>query len=324
MWKWILATIAFFFIVIELVFFAPSSGDRETSLAMQQQHKEDHVDPVDHEQVLSGGHLVESQGETKQWELESEVARKKRGSEEWTLDKVKVKFFGENQVFYRAVGEKGFVTDNQKSLKIEGDVEIVSSNQYVINSEVIYYLTESRTIEGPKPVKMQGPPEANGKGGPLFMEAERFDADLSTNVINLYDNVRGRKTMSDNRNMKIASHKAIFSGQSNYALFKEDVVIHVDSMTITGPRAKFIYKDGALYSLLINGGVKIKDIGKWGKAGEAEVFFQEDKYVFRDSPLVVQGEDELIGDEIIVYDGGERVQVVKAKAKYRANQEESP
>ena len=75
--------------------------------------------------------------------------------------------------------------------------------------------------------------------------------------------------------------------------------------------------------MFINGGVKIKDIGRWGVAGEAEVFFQEDKYIFRDNPKVVESDDQLVGDEIIVYDGGDRVVVKKAKTKYNTNREEN-
>ncbi|MCJ8275878.1 MAG: LPS export ABC transporter periplasmic protein LptC [Bdellovibrionales bacterium] len=319
MWKWLLASLFFVVIVVELVFFAPESGDREIQDDLAESEMaigaEDQV-----EQVLSGGHLVEAQGEEKQWELESEVAKKIKGSEEWILDKVNVKFFGENDVFYKAKGLKGYVGEGQDSLKIEGDIKIDSSNKYQLMTEIIFYQTKTRKIDGPQEVTLIGPPEKKGKGGPLHMKANNFDADLNTNIINMWDKVRGRKKMSDDRNMKIASREAQFSGQSNIALFKKDVVIDVDTMTITGPRAKFIYKDGELYSMFIDGGVKIKDIGKWGVAGEAEVFFQEDKYIFRDSPKVVQGEDQLIGDEIVIFDKGERVQVKKAKAKYRAKQ----
>lgn len=319
MWKWIIATCIFFLIVVELVFFAPSQGDRERpkdwdEVADQKERTQDV------EQVLSGTNLVESQGEKKVWELDAEEARKTQGSDDWRLDQVKVRFFGENDVFYNALGKSGFVGDNQKKLKIDGDVKIKSSNGYVLDTEVIYYKTDTKIIDGPEKVKLVGPQPKAKDEGPLYMESDIFDADMSTNIINLKENVTGRKRMSGGRNMKITSQKAIFSGQSDYALFKEDVIIDVDSMTITGPRAKFIYKDGELYSMFIDGGVKIKDVGKWGVAGEAEVFFQEDKYIFRGSPKVVQADDQLVGEEIIIYDGGERVQVKKAKTKYNTQQ----
>ncbi len=319
MWKWLLASLVFILIVVELVFFAPQPGDRQV--------EKDWESPVettaekDIEQVLRGSHLVEAKGEKKLWELDADVARKKMNSDEFTLDTVKVKFYGENQVFYNATGNQGYVGEGQKKLKISGDTVTTSSNGYVLKTEVIYYRTDDRSIDGPEEVKLKGPPDQKGDGGPLHMRADRFDANLNTNIINLKENVRGRKKMSGGRRMKIRSHEALFSGASNFVLFKKDVVIDVDTMTITGPRAKFLYKDGNLHSMFIDGGVKVKDIGRWGVAGEAEVFFQEDKYIFRDNPKVVEADDQLVGDEIIVYDGGDRVVVKKAKTKYNTNRQ---
>ena len=316
--KWIVAGILFFLVVIELVFFAPTYEDRdyknnEALPAVQ-------TDVEDNEQVLSKGYLVESSGEKKQWELWSEVAKKKRGVDEWLLNQVKVKFYGKGKVFYIAEGKKGFVANGQQTLTIEGDVVITSSNGYVLKTAVIDYMPETRTINGPEHVNVKGP-DAEGDEGPLFMEGDRFEADLNTNLMKLIDNVKGRKKMSHKRNMKISSREATFSGQNNMARFEKDVIIDVNSMRITGPRAKFLYADQQLHSLFIEGGVRITDIGKWGTAGQAEVFFKEDKYVFRGGPpKVVQGEDELIGDIITIFDGGERVQVTKAKAKYKTKE----
>ena len=315
MWKWLIVSLIFIFIVVELVFFAPRAGDREVENDWGPETEQDVEKDV--EQVLHGSHLIESKGDKKLWELDAEVARKKMHSEDLKMDEVKVKFYGENEVFYNAVGKNGFVGDNQKKLEISGDVEITSSNGYVLNTEVIYYETVNRTIDGPKKVKILGPPDLKGDGGPLHMRSDRFTADLNTNSINLYDNVRGRKKMSGGRNMKIQSREAIVSGASNFVLFQKDVIIDVDSMTVTGPRAKFRYKNNELHSVFIDGGVKIKDIGRWGVAGEAEVFVQEDKYVFRDNPKVVEGENQLVGDEIIAYDGGDKIQVKRGSTKYK-------
>ncbi len=319
MWKWLLATFVFALIVVELVFFAPQAGDREVEKDWVAESEIE--DEKDIEQVLSGSHLVESKGEKKLWELDAQEARKKKQSDDWGLTAVKVKFFGENQVIYNAVGKEGFVGELQKKLKISGDTEITSNNGYTLNTEVLYYKTDTRTIDGPEEVTLVGPPDQNGDGGPLHMRADYFDANLTTNIINLKSNVRGRKSMSGGRQMKIQSREAVFSGASNFVLFKKDVIIDVDSMTITGPRAKFIYKNNDLHSMFIDGGVKIKDIGRWGVAGEAEVFFQEDKYIFRDNPKVVEADDQLVGDEIIVSQGGDRIVVKKAKTKYNTNKE---
>jgi LPS export ABC transporter protein LptC len=319
MWKWLLASLIFILIVIELVFFAPRPGDRQV--------EKDWESPVeqtaekDVEQILRGSHLIEAKGEKKLWELDADVARKKMNSEDFSLDEVKVKFYGENKVYYDAVGDHGYVEEGQKKLKISGDTVTTSSNGYVLKTEVIYYRTDNRTIDGPTDVKLKGPPDQNGDGGPLHLRADRFDANLNSNIINLKDNVRGNKTMSGGRQMKIQSREALVSGASNFVLFKKDVVIDVDTMTVTGPRAKFIYKEGDLHSVFIDGGVKVKDIGRWGVAGEAEVFVQEDKFVFRDNPKVVEGKNQLVGSEIIAYDGGDRIVVRKGSTRYNTGQQ---
>ncbi len=314
--KWIVAGLIFFAVVFELVIFAPESGDRDIDLKNKAANDRIDKNQKDIDQVLSGTHLIEAQGEKILWELEAEKAQKKQKSTDWKLDDVIVKFYGENSVSYNVTGKNGFVGDNQKKLKIQGDVVITSSNGYILNTEVIYYLTDTRKIDGPEAVKLRGPEEPDN-GGPLFMESDRFDANLNTNIINMRDNVRGRKLLRDGRKMKIISKEAQFSGQSQYAIFRKNVVIDVDSMTITGPRAKFNYKNNELHSAYLDGGVKIKDIGRWGVAAEAIVYFKEDKFVFRGEPKVVQADDQLIGDEIIVYDGGDRIQVLKAKTKYK-------
>lgn len=316
MWKWLIASIIFVLIVVELVFFAPQAGDREIEKDWgDEQAQEQSTKNV--EQVLNGAHLIETKKEKTLWELDATIARKKMNSEDLTMDDVKVKFYGKGKVFYNAVGKNGFVQDNQKKLEIAGDVKITSSNGYILNTENIFYETETRKIDGPNEVNLVGPPDLKGDGGPLHMRSDRFDADLNTNIINLKDNVRGRKKLSGGRKMKIKSREALFSGASDYALFKGDVIIDVDTMTVTGPRAKFVYKNNALYSVFIDGGVKIKDIGRWGVAGEAEVFVQEDKFIFRDNPKVVEGDNQLIGDEIIAYDGGNRVVVKKGSTRYK-------
>lgn len=318
MWKWLVASVIFVLIVVELVFFAPQPGDREVENDWDATTEENQQSDV--EQTMYDAHLVEAKAQKKLWELDAKVARKKMKTEDFSLDGVKVKFYGENRVYYNGTGDKGYVGENQKKLKISGNAVITSSNRYVLNTEVIFYKTDDRTIDGPQEVTLVGPPDQQGDGGPLHMRADRFDANLNTNLINLKENVRGKKRISGGRNMKIRSHEALFSGASNFVLFKKDVVIDVDTMTITGPRAKFIYKNNELYSMFIDGGVKIKDIGRWGVAGEAEVFFQEDKYIFRDSPKVVEGENQLVGDEIIAYDGGDRIVVRKGSTRYNTEE----
>jgi lipopolysaccharide export system protein LptA len=128
--------------------------------------------------------------------------------------------------------------------------------------------------------------------------------------------VSGFKPMSEGRVMKISSDSAEFSAKTHSVAFKNNVVIKVDKMVVRGNLATFQYKDGKLYTLYMKGGIHMLDVDKSGSSGEAIVYFNEDKYIFREKPFITQGENALIGDEIIVYNGGKQVEVKNAKVEY--------
>ena len=90
----------------------------------------------------------------------------------------------------------------------------------------------------------------------------------------------------------------------------------VDLMRVRGNYAVFQYRDGKLDTLYMDGGIHMQDQDKSGSSGEAIVYFNEDKYIFRKKPFVTQGENELIGDEITIFNRGQRVQVKNAKIEY--------
>ena len=319
MWKWRfhLLFLSSIFVLVGLVFFVLEPNGKKM-VEMSQQGQESLVEGGV-EQVLSDTHLIKSQGAGKLWELKAEQVSKQKDSSDWYLEKVDVQFFGENSVSYKAVGDRGFVDNDGNHLRMKGDIQIHSSNGYTLTTPVILYNANARKIEGPRLVQLTG--LAGGEASPLFVKGDFFNADLETNIINLRQNVNGRKKISGNRLMKIASREAVFSGQSMDVLFQKKVVIRVESMAIRGPRARFKYENGELDSLLVDGGVRIEDLGRWGRADEVQVFFREDKYVLRGAPKVVQGEDQVKGDEISIYDGGNRVRVKKAKTKYNTKDE---
>ncbi len=62
MWKWIVATLIFGLIVLELVFFAPQAGDRKTGKDWKDSADQAAVEK-DVEQVLSGKQLGEGKDE---------------------------------------------------------------------------------------------------------------------------------------------------------------------------------------------------------------------------------------------------------------------
>ena len=59
----------------------------------------------------------------------------------------------------------------------------------------------------------------------------------------------------------------------------------------------------------------MSDAEKFATAENLNVQFEQDKYVFKGHPRVVQDNDEMRGDEIVFLEGGKKVLVQKVRAK---------
>jgi LPS export ABC transporter protein LptC/lipopolysaccharide transport protein LptA len=274
-------------------------------------------------QVVRNAQMVEAKQDQKEIELWADRAVRPKDREEWTLDDVRVKFYATNGVTYTVTGKNGGVTTSTYAMWIKGNVITKSSNGYTFRSESVFYDPKIKRLSSPAKIEMDGPPDANGSR--LYLDGEDMVADLTTNQMNVNRKVRARRKVSapkdspggDQKTAQIQSNSAVFSGKSNLALFKGNVIIDVDTMRLTGPEARFSYDPGIqnLDSMVVSGGVKVTDSDKSATSGSVSVYFKDDRYVFKGSPRVVQQQDELIGDEIVFLHGGKQVQVINARAQ---------
>lgn len=265
------------------------------------------------EQTLKGGYMVESQTKDRAWEIWSAVAKKTSSDESWNLEKVKASFFSNSILSYAVTGDKGLVKQSVGTIKIWGNVELKTEDGYVITTDNLYYNPEDKKLDTKEIVKVVGPEE---EGGRLTLRGTGLLAYLENETLTLLDNVQAERPMKLNRTMYINSKTAVFKENSKSVLFNKDVLIKVGTMKVTGPRAMFKYKSGILDSLLIDGGVKLEDVDKWGTSGKATIYFNEDKCVFDDQPNMIQGQDELHGEQIVVLDQGNVLKVKGTKARY--------
>ncbi|MES2963426.1 MAG: LPS export ABC transporter periplasmic protein LptC [Bdellovibrionota bacterium] len=270
-------------------------------------------------QVMRDVHLVEAKESGKEWELWADRAVRPQDNEQWTIEKVKVKFFAANGVTYTVTGLKGKVQPDQNAMRIEGDVETHSSNGYVFKTQVADYSSKDKKLMSPGAVEMIGPRDNSGRN--IHLTGADLVADLASNEININRNVNAKKPISKpgepERIATIQSQRAVFSGRSSQAHFFGNVVIDVDTMQVSGPQAKFDFdsKTDALSAVQVAGGVKVTDTDKFATSGTVSMSFRDNKLVFKGSPRVVQNGDELVGDEITFLDGGKRVEVSNAKAQ---------
>ena len=269
----------------------------------------------DIDQTMNGMHMIETQEGAKEWEVWATKAVSFKVKERLELEAVKVVFFSEKGVTFTVTGKKGTVQVKTKNLRVEGDVITRSSNGYVFKTESVDYDSAARRLVAPHEVEMTGPPDDQGKS--LKLTGASMRASLKASTMEVERDVHAEKTLEQNRVAYIRSQRALFSGKDKTAQFRGDVILDMDSMRITGPRAQFELdeKGARVKSVLFGGGARVSDADKWATAQNVQVDFEQNRFVFRGGPRVVQNNDELRGEEIVFLDGGKRVQVTGARAK---------
>ncbi len=272
-------------------------------------------------QVMQGVHSFGAKGQVQEWELWADRAVRPRDNAQWTAQKVKVNFFANNGVMYTVTGERGQIDPEKKDIKIEGDVVTHSSNGYVFKTQSVDYDSSVRKLVSPGAVEMLGPRDKNG--GDIHLTGGALDADFGTNEINITRNVRAHRKVlvgseKQEKTAHIAAQRALFSGRTNLAQFYGNVVIDVEAMQLSGPRAKFAYdpQTQMLDSMQMDGGVHVTDSDKFATSGSLNLSLKDDRVVFSGSPRIVQNGDELVGDQIVMTDGGKKVEVSNARAQF--------
>ena len=130
--------------------------------------------------------------------------------------------------------------------------------------------------------------------------------------------------LDEKKIMNIRSGWCRVQGNNSEAHFEKDVRVDIGTIRITGEMAEFLYDEVTknLKSMVISGGVKVTDEGRWATAEKVKVLFAENEFVLQGNPRVVQNDNELRGEEIRLLDGGKKVKVLKARARLDADDAE--
>ena len=267
------------------------------------------------DQKMSRIHMLETKEGNKDWELWSDKARSIPEEQKVVLSGVDSLFHAKKGITYRVTGRKGVIEVPKKNLEISGKVETKTSNGYTFFTDDMKYTSENRTLFTQSPVRVAGP-KADGKKA-LKLTGKGLKTQLDEARVEVLSDVKAEKILEKGQHAVIHSDRALFNGEKETASFVGEVVLDVDDMRITGPKADFLYDSSGdiLKSVVFSGGARVSDPNKWATSKEVTVDFLKNQYVFSGNPRVVQNSDELRGEKIIFHDGGKRIEVISAKAK---------
>ncbi len=267
------------------------------------------------QQKMQGVHLVESQNGTRDWELFSKNAQSYQNSPMWDLENVRIIFYNEEKQSIVLKGLKGKIDTKSKDMKIEGEVQIETTNGYVFTAPYVEYDSVNRLIFCTSLVEVKGP--MLGKRRSLFIKGTGMRIPVSTQKMYLDRDVSGENVISESKTVKFKSESVELSSLSQTAKFAGGVTILYAPMTMKSTQATFSYSEKTkLFEYLdLNGKVELKDETRRAVSENLRVDFKTRQFTFSGQPRLYQGEDELSGEQIVFLEEGKKVKVEKVKLK---------
>ncbi len=310
----ILLLVFIIFIFFQIVFLTPKSVEK-TDLINEIEQSSPMGNKGD--QRMEGVHLVEGQGDSKEWELYSEIADGFIGQGVWKLKVVRVIFYSQAGDTYTVVGDQGEINYATKDIVISGKVFTSSSNGYEVKTNLVQYISKDKILKIPNEISVVGPKDNFGYR--LFLKSTGMETFLENSLMIMKSKITAERTLNTSSGPKlvrIKSGMAHLSGKSNLLRFFEKVKISYEKFEVLAPEAFFVYKEknDSPESILINGGVLIEGEQRQATAENVKIDVLQDQYVLRGSPKVVQDGDEIKGERIIFLNGGESVRVENANA----------
>lgn len=300
----------------EVLILFPKQTDKPTELHQESHdNKKTQFEVNQVQQKAQGIHLVESQRGARDWELFSETAQSYQNKSVWDMEQVRLLFYNQEKQTIQLKGKKGTLDTQTKNMRIEGDVEIETSNGYIFAAPYVEYNSESRLIFCSGDVQVKGPLIQNKRS--LFLKGTGMRIPVSSEKMYLDSSVAAENTFTDQKILKLKSERAELSSVSQVAEFIENVSIQYPPMTMTSDKATFAYSEKSkLFEYLdLNGKVELKDETRRALSENLRVDFNTKKFTFSGQPRLYQGEDELVGEQIIFLDNGKKVKVEKVKLK---------
>jgi len=117
--------------------------------------------------------FVEEKQGRKTWELEAKLIHQYQDQNTMVLEDVRVTFYTKEGRSFVISGKKGKVHQDSKDMELVGDVELASSDGYLLKTHSISYRHSERKATTSDPVEIEGKEiQVAGKGMLVDMEAK--------------------------------------------------------------------------------------------------------------------------------------------------------
>ncbi|MCB0418792.1 MAG: LPS export ABC transporter periplasmic protein LptC, partial [Bdellovibrionales bacterium] len=191
---------------------------------------------------ILGFHLYETREGKRYWNIESQFAELYRESNQTLMRKVTAEFFSQNSDnVVTTRGDRGRSEIEKNLVELEGNVFVSSRRGYVFNLDEVTYRGNTHELQSDSPVSMKGPdPELPT----MYIKGDGLQAFINEEFYKVRKNVRGRKRLSDQRWLHIASTSGEFFPDYERARFYGKVRSSIQDLEIDSERLEVATSEG--------------------------------------------------------------------------------
>lgn len=268
-------------------------------------------------QVMREVLLTEFQSDAegqKEWVLEAQTALSDSFEQNWDVQDSRVKFYKNNAEIVRVAATRGLINTATRNLELDQNVKGETDSGYIFKTTQLNYISGEERFLSETPIYFESP------GQNTTLNGSGMDGSMSSGLVDIFGPIECRQHIEGYQKATIKSRTAQISLEERHMIFRDDLFIQIDDIAITGQRAEFVYSKakGDLEMLRIQGRVFVTSGERSASAERLEIHLKEDLFLFQGQPRFVSGENVLVGNEIVLYDKGKRVQILKGQVKSEA------
>ena len=252
----------------------------------------------------------------KTWQIESEAATNNVGRV-WSFDGIDGFYEAKegNSIIFS--GDFGHFNLDLERLKLNENVKVFSSLGYSFNTEVLDVKKEEGGVSFGSEEKVILFDDLDQ----FRVKALGFRGNVNSGVVDLLSEVWSKKKNEKGVEVIIASDKAKIQSSLSTIKFYENLRVSQDKFKIRGEEADFYVDEetSEIQSIRVRGNIFATDGVKSALSDNVDLKLKQDAIIFQGSPRIWVGDDEMIGEEILITDHQKNIQVIRGSIKSTGN-----
>ncbi len=247
----------------------------------------------------------------KDWKLIADSAQNDPTLNMWNIEKSEILLFKDNQQMVKIKAPVGYVDTKTKNLILKQEVISETLSGYKFKSVGLDYNSLEEKFNSEGQIEIEGPNKST------ILNGSSFSGDLKLGQVDITGPIYCEQAIPDYDKPIIKSNRASIDIENRHVTFTGQVLILVGDMTITAEEAEFEYNKikGDLEVLVVRGKVFASQPTQSASADLLEIRVKEGFFLFQGNPRFVSGENTLVGNEILLYNRGQSVQILNGRVK---------